>query len=154
MSFGCWISCIAVTFFGSAFIPSLVSIYPIYDSSFVSLFRFNSRVLCSTFRNLVLGSSIVLPHAKISSTMTGTPSISSSACDIRLWNTSGAELIPNGSLRYLYRPNGELKVTSFELSRSILTCQNPDDASIVLKNVASFNSAATCSMVFSWVVIS
>ena len=110
MSFGCCISCIAVIFFGSAFTPSLVSMCPIYDSSFVSIpdlslfsLRFNSRVLCSTFSNLVLGSPIVLPHTKISSTMTGTPSISSSACVIRLWNTSGAELIPNGSLRYLYR---------------------------------------------------
>jgi hypothetical protein len=35
-----------------------------------------------------------------------------------LQNTSGAELIPNGSLQYRYRPNGVLNVNNLKLSLS------------------------------------
>ena len=64
-----------------------------------------------------------------------------------LWYASGVDTIPKGNLGDQYLPNGLLNVHSFELASSNFSCQNPDDASNLLKYFAFAN----CDMIFSLV---
>ena len=52
-----------------------------------------------------------------------TPSSPSKISATSAWNTSEAWWTPKGSLLNLYLPNGELKVSSFELSLSTQICR-------------------------------
>lgn len=52
------------------------------------------------------------------------------------WMISDADLMPNGNLRKQLHPNGVLKVVYLLLSGSSLSCQNPWEASNLLKNLA------------------
>ena len=78
----------------------------------------------------------LLSHMSMSSTTTSTPSMSSNISDIMVWKMSCAEQMPKGSLLNIYRPNGVLNVHSLQLSRSSLTCQNPELASRTEKYLA------------------
>ena len=82
------------------------------------------------------------PQTRISSAIVFTPLKSLKAWVILFWKISGAELIPNGILRYWYCPNGVLNVDSSELFLSSLMCQNPEVASKTLNTLESLNSAA------------
>ena len=54
----------------------------------------------------------------MSSMKVSTPSISPNVSAILLWKTSGAQLIPYGSLQNRYVPKGVANVVSYELSSS------------------------------------
>ncbi len=66
---------------------------------------------------------------------------------IVLWYSSGTEATPNGSRRNLYLPKGLLNVHSLELASSSFSCQNPDDASSLLK----YSAFANCDIISSLV---
>ena len=59
------------------------------------------------------------------------------------WYTSGADLMPNGSLLNLYLPNGVAKVQSWEELGVNFSCQNPDFASSFDSTLAPANCAIT-----------
>jgi hypothetical protein len=82
----------------------------------------SSKFICRTRQSCCSSFS---PHTRISSTIHSTPGRSENISRTVLQNTSGAELIPNGSLQYRYRPNGVLNVNNLELSLSSWMCQNP-----------------------------
>ena len=110
---GCGNLCIASIFAGSGWIPSVVRMWPRYGSSVLPKrhlsrlsLKFSSRHLCKTNFSRSSCSSRVVPDTSMSSTYVCTPGMSEKASVTIRWKTSGAELIPNGSLRYLYRPNG------------------------------------------------
>ena len=62
-----------------------------------------------------------------------TPSKSSRMCDIVLWKTSGAELMPKGRRLKQYRPKGVINVVRSQEFGSSGICQNPELASSLLK---------------------
>ena len=63
--------------------------------------------------------------------ITSTPDRPSSSDDILRWKISGADEIPNGSLRNAYRPKGVMNVVISWLLSSSGICQNPLAASRV-----------------------
>src|SRR5258705_13322744 len=74
-----------------------------------------------------------------------TPSRPCRMDDIRLWKCSGAELIPNGSLRNLKRPHGLMNVVRCDDSADRGICQYPALQSILLITLAPDNCASECS---------
>ena len=99
-----------------------------------------SRALSSTFFRLTLWSAVPSPHTSRSSTMMaqGYPANSSS---IARWETSEAEVIPNGRRRKRNLPNGVLKVVRSEDSWSCFICHKPLLASRVENTVAWVTSS-------------
>ena len=79
--------------------------WPRYESAFCPKrhlsrlsFRFSSQHICYTVCSRSSCSSLVVPDTSMSSAYVWTPGMSE--------KNSVTEIIPNGSLRYLYRPNG------------------------------------------------
>ena len=99
--------------------PTLIWIHCKSSSNF-DLFnlKFICRHLWNICRTRQSCCSSFSPHTRISSTIHSTPGRSENISFTVLQNTSGAELIPNGSLQYRYRPNGVLNVNNLELSLS------------------------------------
>ena len=78
-------------------------------------------------------SSLVVPHTIISSCELAHPGRFAITEATSAWNTSLAECIPKGRRLNRYRPKGVPKVRRSALSSSTLTCQYPDEASILEK---------------------
>lgn len=70
--------------------------------------------------------------------------IPSNVQSICFWNTSGALLIPYGSLRNISLPKGTANVQRQELSSSRLICQKAYEASITVKFLAPFYLRSYC----------
>ena len=86
-------------------------------------------------------SSCVSPQSymRMSSAMLITPSSPSRTSLCLCWNSSGAELMPKGSLNHLTLPIGVCMVVSRLDSSSRLTCVNPTSASTSVKRLALTN---------------
>ncbi len=90
-------------------------------------------------------SPLSLPNTSISSITATVPALSLRRVLISLWNISGAEVIPKGSLRKQKRPTGVIKVVSFLQLASNSICQNPLDAS----NVENMHEPDNCGKISS-----
>ncbi len=78
-----------------------------------------------------------------------TPSIPFSKFVILLWNCSGAEAIPKGSLLNRYLPAGVINIVSRDDSLARGICQKPELASNFEKYRAPDTCARVCSTVSS-----
>lgn len=146
--------CVALTFPGLGLMPSFQMICPkywisVFPNWHLSLFSFSPEALivCITVLRFLPWSSLSLPKTRISSITTTVPGWSLRRVLIFCWNISGADLIPNGSLRKQIRPTGVMKFVSFLLSMSSGICQNPLEASTVEKTVAPVSCGAMSSSV-------
>ena len=89
---------------------------------------FSSRRLSTAF-TLASCSSRESPKMMMSSIIHRTPGRPSSILFILFWKYSGGEVIPKGSLRKQYLPNGVMNVVSSSELGERGICQNPELAS-------------------------